>query len=1080
MKRLIIFAVLIFGTLAASAQVKITGVVRDTKGEPVIGAAVMLDGRTDVGTVTDVDGKYSLTIPQTKDAVLTASSISYKSESLPVGKGNILNFTLKEDAELLEEVVVVGYGMMRKSDLTGSVTSVRIDEDEAARANSLDKLLQGHAAGVQISAGSGTDSGVNIRIRGTSTLTGSSEPLYVVDGVIMSTTSKVSMMSVNGTDMEGNDEETNPLMSINPQDIASIEILKDASATAIYGSEGSNGVVLITTKTANKEIPVFTFTAGVDVATTPKHLDVLSFDEYLDFVDEAYAHSGSVTVNPDTYGYSDASILSTRNRIFEDPATRTGLKVTPVDWQDYSYREAVSQRYFFSVSGRPNSLSYNFSIGYSNNQGLIENTSTERYTIRLNLRKYFGKKATVGTRFSLAYIDSEMMQGSSGYKQTASTGIIRSLVTSRPFISGNLAISDDGNVDWSAEDELDKNTPKKWFEQSSNIRKDFDITPNLFFQYKFTPWLTYEVSAGANYTYSDRTKFRSAALTTSGGLGATTQTVYAESNRWNVDNLLMFNKKFKQKHNLSGTLGVTFSSRNTMNQSLLSYNMTEGALKADGINSALSTGFRYDETRINMLSYFVRAIYNYDDRYVITGTYRVDGSCKFQGKNVFSSFPSFAAAWRISEEPWFHVPVISALKLRLGWGQVGNSAVSSYRTLAIYSPDRIGSNNPSSDAGYDLGVHLSNIPNTLLKWETTEQWNAGLDVNLWKGRLSFTADAYYKYTFDLLNQKYISYTSGVNRIWVNQGAISNKGLEFSFEGVPVKTDGWEVRLNGNISFNRNRIEDIGTDSSGDYVYMTPTPDGRKNCRYYYGATIGSGNYGVEPVNIFIEGQPVGLLYGYKTDGIIQEGETAPKFEHGNESTYNNGPGGIRLVDPDGDGTVYSTERTILGDPNPDFSYGFGGSVSYKGLTLSANFYGVYGNEIVNQSNMLFYNTNDGTNNVLRKAYLDAWTPDNTDATMPRIRPGQAISNYFIDYYIEDGSFLRLGNVALSYLIKFRKGSILKNMTVGASVNNVYVWTKYSGYDPEVNSYGYDMTRMGVDNGSFPRARTYSFDLKFTF
>lgn len=1078
MKRLIIYILLVFSTIAASAQVKISGVVKDIKGEPIIGAAVTLDGRTDVGAVTDVNGKYTLTIPSVKDASLTASSISYKSVSLPVGKGNVLDFTLEEDAELLEEVVVVGYGMMRKSDLTGSVASVRIEENDAARAGSLDKLLQGHAAGVQISTGSGTDSGVNIRIRGTSTLTGSSEPLYVVDGVIMSTTSKVSMMTVGDTDLAGNDEETNPLMSINPQDIASIEILKDASATAIYGSEGSNGVVLITTKTANKEIPVINFSAGVDVSTTPKHLDVLGWEDYLDYIDDMYRHSG-VFPEYEDYGYNPNTIQSTRNRIFEDPDTRTGLKVTPVNWQDYSYREAVSQRYFFSVSGRPKTLSYTFSVGYSNNQGLIDGTSTERYTVRLNLRKYFGKKAVVGTRISLAYIDSEMMQGSSGYKQTASTGFIRSLITSRPFVSGSLGISDNNDVDWSAEDELDKNTPKKWFEQSSNTREDFDVTPNLYFQYKFTPWLTYEVTASANYTYSDRTKFRSSALTTSGGLGSTTQTVYAESNRWNVDNLLMFNKKFNKKHNLSGTLGATFSSRNTMNQSLLSYNMTEGSLKEDGINSALSTGFQYDETRINMMSYFVRAIYNYDDRYVVTATYRLDGSCKFQGKNVFSGFPSFAGAWRISEEPWFNVPVISSMKLRVGWGQVGNSAVSSYRTLSMYSTDRVGSNNPSSDAGYDLGMHISNIPNPDLKWETTEQWNVGLDLNLWQGRLSFTADAYYKYTFDLLNQKYISNTSGVSRIWVNQGAISNKGLELSIEGVPVKTNGWEVTLNGNISFNRNKIEDIGTDSSGNYVYMTPDPEGRTACRYYYGATIGSGNYGVEPVNIFIEGQPVGLLYGYKTDGIIQIGETAPKFEHGNESTYNNGPGGIRLVDPDGDGTVYSTERTILGDPNPDFNYGFGGTVSYKGLSLSANFYGVYGNDIVNQSNMLFYNTNDA-NNVLKKAYLDSWTPDNPDATMPRLRPGQAMSNYFIDYYIEDGSFLRLANVSLSYMIKFKKNKFLKNMTVGASVANAYVWTKYSGYDPEVNSYGYDMTRMGVDNGSFPRPRTYSCDLKFTF
>ena len=436
MKKIILSFVLALTAFAAYAQVKITGTVKDSKGEPLIGAAVMLEGKSTVGTVTDVDGSYTLTIPSAKNAVLTASSISFKSQSLPVGKGNVLDFVLEEDSELLEEVVVVGYGMMRKSDLTGSVTSVRIDEEDAARANSLDKLLQGHAAGVQISSGAGTDSGVNIKIRGTSTLTGTTEPLYVVDGVIMSTNSKVNMLAVADTDMASNDEEVNPLMSINPQDIASIEILKDASATAIYGSEGSNGVVLITTKTANKEIPVISFSAGVDVSTVPKYLDVLTFEEYLDYTDEVYAHA-------DEYGYTEANIQSTRLRIFDDPDTRTGLKVTPVNWQDYTYQNAVSQRYFFSISGRPKSLSYTFSVGYTHNPGLIKTTSTDRYTIRLNLRKYFGKKAVVGTRLSLAYIDSKMMQGSSGYKQTASTGIIRSLMTSRPFIAGSLDYADE-------------------------------------------------------------------------------------------------------------------------------------------------------------------------------------------------------------------------------------------------------------------------------------------------------------------------------------------------------------------------------------------------------------------------------------------------------------------------------------------------------------------------------------------------------------------------------------------------------------------------------------------------------------
>lgn len=1063
---------LLLGTVSLFAQTKISGTVKDSKGEPVIGAVVMLQGNSSVAGITDANGKYSVAIPDASSAKLEISCISYKTQVVDVAKRTVIDITLEDDFEQLDEVVVVGYGAMRRSDLTGSVTSVKIDEEIAARSSSLDQLIQGKAAGVQINTGSSIDSGVNIKIRGTGTLTGTTEPLYVVDGVILTSVS-TSMLSESGTDSVGNDEQVNTLMGINPQDIASIEILKDASATAIYGSEGANGVVLITTKSANRDKPTVNFSAGLDYSTIAKKLDVLSFDEYVKYLDTAWD-------NRTEYGYTISTLESQRNRIYSDPDLHTGLRVTPVDWQDYSYRNTLRQRYFVSISGRPKTLSYLFSVGYNKADGIVQNTSNSQLTIRLNVDKSIGKKLKIGAKLNFAYIDSQLMQGASSYKQTASTSLVRSILVSRPYISNSIDLDNPEDDDDDEGTTALRSTPLRWITNSQNTRTEYRITPNIFLQWQITPWLTYKLSAGGDYHISERMKYKGRQLSTTGSLGANAQESTGEAIRWNLDNLLMFNKKFGG-HNLSGTLGMTVDTRNNHTQDLFGYNMPQEVFKADGINASPNTRFAYSESQIRMMSYFLRAIYNYKDRYVLTGTFRVDGSCKFRGKNVYSTFPSFAFAWRMNQEPWFNVGWISSAKLRAGWGKVGNSAVSSYQTMVTYTNIRIGSaDDLSKSAGYYVGVTPDQMANSDLKWETTEQVNLGLDFGLFNGRFTLSADVYNKNTYDLLNQRNIPYSSGFAKRWVNQGSINNRGVELSMEAIPVKTSNFEWGINGNISWNRNRITDIGTDSEGKGIYMTPAPDGYRECRYYEGSVIGSGNYGVEPVNIFIEGQPMGLFYGYATNGIIQEGEEGPKFNIGNATDTNNGPGGIRYVDPNGDGFIDSTERTIIGDPNPDFTYGFGTHFSYKGLNLNVNFSGSYGNDICNHNNTMGWETTSSSMpNIRRTAFFDSWSKDNPGGTMPRLNPGTSFINYFSDRYIEDGSYLRLSNISLSYSIPI-KNFVLKNITVGASVNNVYVWSKYSGYDPEINSYGYDLTRIGVDNGSFPRTRTFCFDLKFTF
>lgn len=1040
----------------------VSGRITDKNGQPLPDAVVMLSGSTTVATVSDLNGYYKITVPDASKSMLTVSMISFKTIEEKVGGRTRINFVLEDDTEFLDEVVVVGYGAMRRSDLTGSVTSVAVSEEDAAQSTSLDQLLQGKAAGVQVISNSAApDAGVNIRIRGMSSLTGSSEPLYVIDGVILTAANSSSMLSYGDDNADAN-EASNALMGLNPNDIASIEILKDASATAIYGSEGANGVVLITTKMGKSEKPYMSFSAGLDYMTMYKKFDVLSFDEYVEFLEANKANPESIKI---------------LNRIYDgyvDPENRGTLKATPVDWQDYSVRDVFRQRYHFAVSGNPKSLYYSFSIGYNSNEGIVRSTSSSQLTMRLNLEKTILKKLKVGAKLNFSNIDTKGQQGANGGRQFASSSMLRSMLVSRPYYSGNLDDYNEADEDWDTIDADSKSTPNRWIKDSYNNRFEYRFTPNIYLQWNINKALDFKITAGGDYRMTQRTRWRGASINRSTG-GASASINNDESLRWNVDAMFNYKKTFGRGHNLSGTLGATYTSSAWATQSMLGYNIVQYELQSANINSAPNTAFLYTESLSNTMSVFLRAIYNYKDRYVVTGTIRTDGSSRFKGANKFSWFPSFAAAWRINQEPWFNISAVSMAKLRLGWGQVGNAGVSPYQTYVTYSSNKYPVHDPSSDSGYAVGIIPMNIANPDLRWETTRQWNLGLDIGLWKGRLSMSVDLYDKMTYDLLNQKNIAITSGYSTMWVNQGVISNKGLEISLSAVPVKTRNFEWGIEGNISFNRNRIINIGTDSEGEGIFLTQ--DKLTKCNYYLGDQIGGGRYFAKCVNIFAEGYPIGLFYGIKTDGIVQEGETGPGFSAGAPKDA----GSIRYLDLNGNGFIDDDDRTIIGDPNPDFTYGFSTNLTWKGLTFSMSFNGSYGNDICNSNLNQLFDTNYFYN-IRRDVFYNAWTPENKDSQIPAL--GKYFSNngdsqWFSSINVEDGSYLRLAKVSLHYKIPF-KNFFLRNVSVGVSANNLYIWTKYSGWDPDVNSFGSNMRRIGIDNGSYPSSRSFSFDLKFAF
>ena len=1058
--------------IAAGQNVRtVKGVVKDSAGEPVIGAAIMLDGSPSTGAISDINGNYNLSFTQAKgkEPKLVVSCLGFETQEIDVKGRAVINIVLEEDSENLDEAVVVGYGAMRRSDLTGSVTSVKIDEVEAGQSASITSLLQGRAAGVQVTNNSASpDAGVSIQIRGASSFNSGSEPLYVVDGIIMNISGTSSLMSGNlGDDNSGADEATNGLMGINPMDIASIEVLKDASATAIYGSQGANGVILITTKTANREKPVINASAGIDISTPYKKMPMMDFTEYAGYLRAVTESPIIKQYNPDLTNTANIRLSTLRSNSFFD-------RYEIIDWQDYLMRNAVTQRYYVSVAGNPRQTNYLFSIGYNGTEGIIKTTGFQNMTVRLNVDRSFGKQFSMGAKIGVSYLDSQLTQGASTGKLTAASSLMRSMLTTAP-ISKILEYDDDGDVvDW-GDDENQQYSPNRWMQGFVNNKIEYRVNPSFFFQWKFLPWLNFKSTLGGDFRVTEQSKFKSRLLT-SNPTGSTAAISHTDRLAWNWDNLLSYYKKLN-KFLLQGTLGMSLSYNGTTVQTTEGANIDEWKAKDRSINEAAYTYFTYTEASSSLMSYFIRSIFAYDSRYILTTTFRADGSSRFAGKNKWGYFPSAAFAWRLSQEPWFKVPSISMAKLRIGWGQVGNQNIASYATIYNYTtgyyPDH---GNAASQLA--LFTTTNNLPNSDLRWETTEQTNAGLDFGMFKGRLSLTVDAYYKKTKDLLQTKTLAPSSGLAAPFVNMGSIENKGLEFTLDTVPVKVGDFEWSIGGNISFNRNKILSInpeGTDN--DWIYIKPGD--RRYVAFFNGDNIGVGNVLRTFLNIFIEGQPMAMFYGLPTDGLVGEGETGLPYSE-SDTSYR-GPGSINYIDVNGDGYITEMDRTLIGNPNPDFTYGFNTSFRYKRLTLTATFVGSHGNDIYNVNKMLDTNTSGVYQNLTKDTMARQWTPDNTNTWYPALGAlNGADVKWASDRYVEDGSYLRLSNLSLSYDIPFRKkDSVIKGISISASAGNLWFWTKYSGWDPDVNSYG-TIKKRGADMGSYPGARTFKTDIKFTF
>ncbi|MEP3575543.1 MAG: TonB-dependent receptor [Cyclobacteriaceae bacterium] len=1031
-------------------QQTVSGTVTDENGEYLPGATIMEKGANN-GTVSDINGNFSLEVNE--GAVLVVSFVGYTPSEIVVNSRSQIIISLEPDVESLEEVVVIGYGEVRKRDLTGAISSVKVEENVSRQYNSVDMMLQGRAAGVQVSSNAGNPGqSISVNIRGTSTLSGKSQPLYVIDGVIVNSASEEVLKTVD----DGNEYQApqNGLSGLNPQDIESMEVLKDASATAIYGSRGANGVVLITTKKGKAGAAKINVYSTIDFSVISKTLGVMDPVTYAEFRLE----QSDLTNSAPDYSIQGTDVYRISYDTGEPVTSYNPIK--QISWQDELYKMGVSYNEGITISGAADKTNYYFSANYRDQNGLVDNSNLRNGNLRLNLNRELNSKLELDTRLSLNYTDLNFAH--TGNKSGSNRSFTSQVLRYRPLLTTDESID--------IENEL--SNPYAWVNDFDDITEEIRLQAVNKLSYKMTEALKYSFLIGLDYRNKERSRWYGTNTyrgnLQNGNLGISSLTRYS----YTMNHLLTYSKKFGKNHRVNSTLGFTYDAGNSKYGNYEVADFPVQTLRTEspqaGQNVLRPLSFRYVDQSIQ--SVLFRGNYNFQDRYLVTASFRADGSSKFVGGNKWGFFPAVAFAWRLSEETFLKDHFFDDLKLRTGWGQTGNQSINAYSTLSQYGPSTT-SNYVDTNNGILVGNVVSGIANPDLKWESTTQFNVGLDIGLLESRLVANVDLYSKHTKDLLQQLEIGPSNGFTTMPVNLGEISNKGLELSLSYITFDKDDINITIGGNIAFNRNRIEKLGL------APATVWHNGKESEEIYYlGEIISTGSL-QQPANIFMEGQPIGMFWGYKTAGIYQTEDAAVEGPTFNGT--DNVAGDVIFVDQNGDGNIDGNDRTFIGNPNPDFSYGFNISVTYKRFNLSALFNGVYGNDVANATLSQIGYATLTSSNALKDAYINAWRPEAPSNSNPRIGWNYADSQ-FTDRLIEDGSYLRLNNLSIGYDLPIEKIKGISKVNIYVSANNLFTITKYTGYDPVATSYMFEGGIMGVDWLGTPNVRNYLMGINLSF
>ncbi|AUP77420.1 TonB-dependent receptor [Flavivirga eckloniae] len=1025
-----------------TVQNKIRGKVTDANGVALPGVNVIVKG-TSIGAQTDFDGDYSLNVPS-DSTILVFSYLGFKTQEVEIANKTLVNISLIEDIAKLEEIVVVGYGGVKRSDLTGSVSSVTQKDIQEIPTNTISNLLQGRAAGVQVTTGDGAPGGgINIRIRGNSTITGSTEPLYIIDGFPVN--SDNDDLYVGGGFNEGGDDNkvrANALSFINPADIESIEILKDAAATAIYGSRGSNGVVLITTKGGAIGKTKVSVNYSTGAQTVIKKITTLDGPAWVAGLTEAEINNNIAPADVRYNGSDEFHPLA------QNAETH--------NWQDILYRTALIQDVSVTFSGGTDKTKYFLSGKYYDAEGIMVGSNYEDMQARFNLDQEVGF-LNLKSNFLVSHNINNRVPAGAGFNYN----VVREALSFSPAINPDW-FNDAAGLWYTDPKTSGPNVytnPLRIIEGIHDEIATNRLLGNVQMDLKLHKTLKLTGSYGIDYSNATRDTYIDRTLTFSGtpNNNGTARINNVISTRTNANTYLTYNQSFGE-HNLNGIVGVERVKQvnEFLNVSISDFLADD--LRTDNIgggNSELlgaSNGKRQWQTE----GYFGRLNYDYQGKYYISLNARYDGSSVFGKNNKWAFFPSLALAWKPTKENFLqNQNVISDFKIRGSIGQTGNGNIDAYSSLGVWS---IGPNRYSYGNGELVnGASLSRIQNDNLKWETTTQYNIGFDARFLNGKLGLTFDYYLKDTDDLILDVVIPKSSGFKSSRQNLGALRNSGVELAADYAVFRSKNFSWDVNANATFMSSEATDVGEgttiDPNTNEPYIEVSEWQRRGGLRLY------------------EGKPAGQIYGFVTEGVFDNQEQADNWPVDMDSNRNNNKAGYWIYkDINGDGIITDDDQQSLGTGQPKMIFGFTHRLKYKALDLSLFFQGTTGGKVV----MFYPGDSDDP------FYSDFWTPENQDAQVARRGDNGFRHNRFHSRDVQNGNYLRLKNVRLGYTVPTKSISFLSGLNLYMNISNLFTITGYKGYDPDVSSGGTVPFSQGFDTGVYPKAKTFTFGLNANF
>ena len=1060
---------------------KITGTVSDAQG-PIIGASVVVKG-TSTGVATDIDGNFTLNV---KDgATIVVSYIGYVTQEIKVGNQNHYNITLKEDSESLDEVVVVGYGTMKKSDLSGSSASIGEKTLKGSVITSLDQSLQGHATGVTAVTTSGAPgSSSSIRVRGIGSINANQEPLYVIDGVIVQSGGQ-SGSDYGLADRLGNGKVStiSPLSTLNPSDIVSMEILKDASATAIYGAQGANGVVLITTKRGKAGEARFNYDGMFSVNRQVKRLDMMNLREYSEYYQD-FIDNGWIVESQANPNYSDPSILG-----------------KGTNWQDAVFQTAIQHQHQLSAQGGTEAIQYYVSGNFMNQEGTIIGSNFRRYSVRANLDAQLKPwlKLGMSTTFSTTNDDLKKADGTEG--------IITYSLTTLP----DIPIYDVfGNYYAEVREGYTNPNPVALANMNQYTLERRKLTGNIFAEISFLKNLVLHTELGYDISGSNAETWEPSVDL--GGWQKPANQDHWQSNTnkfWQLKNYLTYTGNFG-KHHLTAMLGQECWESIWKYQGITGQNLPRNDVQNPSLVEKADKDFSSGFGSAAMASFFTRETYNYDDRYYATYTFRYDGSSNFGPNKRWAGFHSVAASWRFSNEAFMKdLKWLSNGKIRVGWGQTGNANIGGYKWGVALSvmPSALGQS-----------YRPTGLPNESIQWETQEQIDLGIDLGFFNNRINLIIDWYRKESKNMLMKMQLpSYlgtqgngSSALSAPYGNYGTMRNTGLEIELKATPVRTNDFNWDTDLQFSFNKNKLVALqGTTSAaiigyGQWSDVVAVSSVGRPMYDFYGYVV----EGVYKDFDDILNSPVNTLYAQScvqnADGTWSHVTDASKYSKNNTVW----PGDLKFSDINNDGIIDENDKTNIGSPLPKFTFGWTNTFNYKNFDLSIFINGSYGNKVMNYTSIPLTSMSSTWNNQIQekiadraqlaaidpnKVYEDGnmWYNDitnvyvtNPGTSTPRVAIGNTYNQNISSRYIEDGSYIRLKNISLGYT--FPKSIIKKihldNLRVYCNLQNVVTLTKYDGYDPEIGASTTDANGyvFGLDNGRYPSPFTCTFGVNLSF